>query len=66
MPGPNVTVNRDVFNDYIYKALALIDTTVPKIEDLEQARKILLELSQYVIQAPLKEGNTRPSISARR
>lgn len=65
MPGPNVTINRDLFNDYIYKALALIDTTAPKIEDLEQARRILLELSQYVTQAPLKEGNIRPSIKVR-
>lgn len=67
MPSPNVSVSRDYVNETIYQILSLIDIFQPDPEELKQARKILLELSQYIIQAPIKDAmqKTRPSISTR-
>jgi len=67
MVGPNVSVSRDLLNDYIYETLSYIDVFTPNKENLEKARQILIEMSQYIIQAPIKDANkqTRPSISCR-
>lgn len=67
MPGPNVSVNRDLVNDYLYKIMACIDISFPDVEELKKARKLLLEVSSYIIQAPVKEANQKslPSISCR-
>ena len=67
MTSINVSVDRDLANDYIYRALSHIDISLPNPEDLKEARKILLELSQYIIQAPIKDAmvGTRPAIARR-
>ena len=59
---PTVSLDRDLLNDYIYRSLALIDISLPDPNDLGKARKILLEMSQYIIQATVQEGKERPSI----
>ena len=65
MTGPNVSVSRDLVNDYIYRVLGCIDISVPDPEELKKARQILLELSQYIIQSNVKDAalGTRPAIS---
>lgn len=67
MPGPNVSVNRNLLNDYIYNVLSCIDVFTPNPEDLKKAKEILLQMSQYIIQAPIKDANQKslPSISRR-
>lgn len=59
MPGPNVSVSRDLINDTIYRVLGRIDVTDPDKKDLQEARTLLLELSQYIIQAPVQDADQR-------
>ena len=56
MSSPNVSLSRDLLNDYIYRALAKIDVSLFTPEDLNEARKILLEMSQYIIQATIQDA----------
>lgn len=65
MPSLNVSVSRDLLNDYINEILSRIDVFTPNTEDLREARRILVEMSNYIIQSPVKDANqmTRPRIS---
>ena len=66
MANPNIKISRDIANDYVYRALSHIDVSVPDPDELKEARKILLELSQYIIHAPIdSDALTRPAISRR-
>lgn len=65
MSSLNVSVSRDLLNDYINEILSRIDVFTPNTEDLREARRILVEMSNYIIQSPVKDANqmTRPRIS---
>lgn len=67
MPSPNISVSRDFVNDLIYQILGCIDVSHPDADELKKARSMLLELSTYIIQAPVKDAlqKTRPNISRR-
>jgi hypothetical protein len=67
MPGPNVSVSRDLINDYIYRIIGCIDITIHTPEDLKKAREMLLEMSRYITQAPIESASQKslPSISRR-
>lgn len=68
MPGVNVSLDQTYLHETLYRVLDNIDVNVPNVEDLKFARQLLLDLVQYIIQAPMKDANQNslPRISSSR
>mgnify|MGYP000885594632 CR=1 FL=1 len=64
MGNNDVLLDKILLNDYIYRILAKVDVSFPDTEDLKEARKLLLEMSNYIIQANLQSNMPqRPKIA---
>ena len=63
MGNNDVLLDKILLNDYIYRILSKIDVAFPNSDDLQEARKLLLEMSTYIIQANLESNRPkRPKI----
>lgn len=64
MGNNDVLLDKILLNDYIYRILAKVDVSFHNPEDLKEARKLLLEMSDYIIQANLQSNMPkRPRIA---